>query len=239
MMKFTAGVLEPYLTAFALEQSSGHGPWCEAAQRTLSGLNWTQAQKLIIDAELTPISEFEHQHTNYSKAPSGGLHVKVVAGVEPSTGFGPADNHGAAKSVDCKMLSAEQISKQMGLKTRFLQCAEVNKLAVQAARELLPAHSLKRFDTHGRTFCHKEDGGVFDNIGPLFVRGSIKTEETSECLEITSLGLVTSVKSKIFPGNHYCKLFSPAMALEWMMTDGLKPFPYNLTGDDVSEDVVV
>jgi len=231
MLNFTAEVLDPYLTAFSLEQSGDHGPWCETAQRTLSGLNHADAQKLVVDAELTPIDSFEHQHTNYSKLADGGLRVKVIAGVEPSSGFGPADNHGAAKSVDCKMLSAERIAQQMGVQTQFLQCAEVNKLAVEAARKLMPAHSLKRFDDRGRKFCYKEDGGVFDNIGPLFVKGSIKTIETSDCLEITSLGLISGVKSKIFPGNHYCKLFSPVMALEWMMTDGLKPFPYDLTGD--------
>jgi len=137
------------------------------------------------------------------------------------------------------MLSAERIAQQLGVETTPVQCAEVNKLAVQAARDMMPQHSVERFDAQGRKFCFKDDGGVFGNIGPLFVKGSFKTEETSECLEVTSLTLTSGINAWIFPGNHYCKLLSPAMAMEWMMTDGLKPFPYDLKGDDAIEAIMV
>ena len=35
------------------------------------------------------------------------------------------------------------------------------------------------------------------------------------------VALVTTVKSFIYPGNHYCKLLSPSKAIDVLMTMGL------------------
>merc|ERR1712194_263703 len=107
-----------------------------------------------------------------------------------------------------------------------VQCADINRMAVAVAESLISERSRKRYEEKGRKFCYKPDAQVFGNIGPLFIKGSFKKEETKECLEVTSLGLISTVSSLIFPGNHYCKLLSPALAMDWMLTDSHKPFPY-------------
>lgn len=237
MQTLTAELLEPYLAAFALEQHGAAGPWCETAQQVVAGLRPEDAGKLVVRSELLAMSSFWHGHTEYAKLADGRLEATVISAVEPFTES--HKRHGAAKSIDCKMLAADRIAEQLSLNTQAVQCREVNKLAVDVARKLMPRHALERFDTKGRGFCHEHDIGVLGDIGPLFVAGSLKAKETSECLEVASLGLTTSLKSWIYPGNHYCKLLSPAMALEWMMTDGLKPFPYDLQGDDAVDTMAV
>jgi len=107
-----------------------------------------------------------------------------------------------------------------------ISCADINRKAVEVAKKLLPAKSLKRYEEKGRGVCFMEDTGVTGNIGPLWVKSSIKLVETKECLQVTSRKLVSDIHSPIFPGNHYCKLLSPAAAMDWMMTDSHKPFPY-------------
>jgi len=226
MLSFSVEMFEPYLEAFKLESS---GAWCETAQRKIAGLAAADIDKLQIKLDVVAFNSFEHAHTNYSQLPQGGLVVNTISTFEPATGFGPSDVHGAAKSIDCKMVGADRIAQQMNVSTDMgVACRAVNAQAVATALKLLPQKSLKRFQSKGRTVCLKDDTSVFENIGPLFVKGSITLKETSPCLEVASLGLVSTVSSHIFPGNHYCKLLSPAMAMEWMMTESLRPYPYNL-----------
>merc|ERR1712113_662222 len=115
------------------------------------------------------------------------------------------------------------------------ECADINRMAVAVAEGLISERSRKRYQEKGRKFCHMPDAQAFGNIGPLFIKGSLKTEETKDCLQVTSLGLVSTVKSMIFPGNHYCKLLSPALAMDWMLTDSHKPFPYPSSVEDLEE----
>ncbi len=92
MNHFSEQVLEPALAATALEQSGGHGPLCETAQRALSGLNDENSQKLVVDTEVTPMKYFNKQHA-VTKVPSDdGLQVKVIVGVEGrGLGYGAAN----------------------------------------------------------------------------------------------------------------------------------------------------
>merc|ERR1712013_692483 len=96
---------------------------------------------------------------------------------------------------------------------------------------------------HGRGVCFMPDSSVLGNVGPLWLHSSIQLTETKDCLQVTSSGLLSTISSWIFPGNHYCKLLSPAAAMDWMMTDSHKPFPYPSTEkvrqDSLSDPVVV
>merc|ERR1711974_367092 len=87
----------------------------------------------------------------------------------------------------------------------------------QFAEKLLPPKSLKRYRAKGRKICFMPDTHVFGNIGPLWVMSSLQRNETDQCLQVSSPKLVSTVKSCIFPGNHYCKLLSPSAAMDWMM----------------------
>jgi hypothetical protein len=226
MLSFTQDMCEPYLQAFEQERS---GEWCVRAQAAVSGLSAADAAKLRVQADVVDFSNFEHGRVQYEEN-DGGLDVTVVSAFEAAGGFGPADVHGAAKSLDCKMIDATRVAEQLQLDTQLgTACGELNKQAVQAALELLPRSSRQRYEAQGRKFSFVDDTTVFGDIGPLFVQGSIAMTETPAGVDVSALVINNDIKSFIFPGVHYCKFLSPAMAMEWMMTDILKPFPYNLT----------
>jgi hypothetical protein len=226
MLSVSQKLYEPYLQAFEIENN---GSWCAMAQHAIGGLSAADDAKLQVQVDRRGIDTFEHGHTNYTQVAGGGLNIWIISASEASTGFGPADIHGAAKSIDCKMIGADRLAEQLKVTAQQNKtCGEINKFAVEKALELIPAKSKERYLAQSRRVCYAEDTSVFFNIGPLFVKKSITLDEKDTCLEVASVGLVSAISSHIFPGNHYCKLLSPAMAMEWMMTDGVKPFPYDL-----------
>jgi hypothetical protein len=133
----------------------------------------------------------------------------------------------SAKSVDCKMVDATRVAEQLHIATNTsVQCGDINRAAVDVAKKLLPAKSLRRYEQKGRKVCFAPDAHVFLNIGPLWVKSELKISESKDCLQVTSTKLVSTISSPIFPGNHYCKLWSVSAAMDWMMIDSHKPFPY-------------
>jgi len=169
---------------------------------------------------------FEHQHTNYTVLPSGDLDVTCFTAVEAPDSTIEGSQF-SSKSVDCKMVDGTRVGEQLKVDTNTsITCADINAMAVEVAKKLVPAKSLKRFEEKGRGVCYLKDTTVFSNIGPLWVKSKVALTETKECLEVASSTLDSTIKSPIFPGNHYCKLFSVSAAMDWIMTDSHKPFPY-------------
>jgi hypothetical protein len=73
--------------------------------------------------------------------------------------------------------------------------------------------------------CYMQKPDVSDdkcNRVLLFLLTGITLEERADCLAVAALKLQTELDSNIFPGVHYCKVLSPARALDWIMTDSLK-----------------
>jgi len=248
MLPFTQEMCEPFLTAFQLEgqQLSSppngvpKGPWCAVAQQQIAGLSIADESKLKIEPcklITTGLHQFEHQHTNYTIMPDGSLDVTCFTAVEPSK-KSISGSQFSAISVDCKMVDATRVAEQLKVATNdSVSCADINRQAVDVAKKLLPAKSLKRFEEKGRGVCFMPDTHAPGNVGPLWVMSAVKTAETKECLQVTSSKLDSTISSPIFPGNHYCKLLSPAAAMDWIMTDSHKPFPYP-SASDLEEEIV-
>lgn len=223
MQSFSASMMDPILDAFAQEQ----GPWCKVAQHTIVGLDAADDGKLKVNLDVVPFSDFVDAHTNYTVQADGNLEVTVVSSSEAAT------QHQAARSVDCKMVDATRVAMELGVTTDpNVTCADVNKQAVTEALSLVSDRSRERYEEKGRGWCWKPDATVLGNVGPLFVEGMITLTEAADCWEVTSLSLVLTTSSWMFPGNHYCKLLSPAMAMEWIMTDSLKPYPWHAMTSD-------
>jgi len=248
MLNFTQEMVEPYLTAFHLEKGQlasppngiPAGPWCAVAQHEIFGLSAADAGKLKVEPctlITAGLHQFEHQHTNYTILPDGSLDVTCYSDVEaPSSSI--SGSQFSAKSVDCKMVDATRVAEQLHVVTNTsVECADVNRIAFELAKKLVPAKSLKRYEEKGRSACFLPDTQVTMNIGPLWVKSDVKTTETTECLQVTSSKLVSTITSPIFPGNHYCKLWSPSAAMDWIMTDSTKPFPYQLADEDLEGNV--
>lgn len=233
MLEFTSEMCDPYLKAFELEQSGSQGPWCSKAQPIIAGLSEKDLAKLTVsdggcDLVLGDLHQFEHFHTNYTTTAEGGLSVSCGAAVEEPSNTLNTGSQVAAASIDCKMVDATRIGQQMNVTTNAsVECADINRMAVALAESMISEKSRKRYQEKGRKYCFKPDAHAFGNIGPLFIQGKLTSKETAECMEVTSLGLISTISSAIYPGNHYCKLLSPALAMDWMMTDSHKPFPYN------------
>jgi len=234
---FTQEMVDPYLTAFQLEktglesppQGVPAGPWCDVAANKIVGLGAADASKFKVEPcklITTGLHQFEHAHTNFTLK-DGILDVTCFTAVEPAKTSISTSQY-ASKSVDCKMVDATRVAEQLNVKTdENVACSDVNQLAIDAALKLLPAKSLKRYQTKGRGFCLMPDTTVFSNIGPLWVKSDVTLKETTKCVEVASSKLISTIKSPIFPGNHYCKLLSVSAAMDWMMTDSHKPFPYH------------
>lgn len=132
------------------------------------------------------------------------------------------------------MASADRVAQQLkladGTYNDTLTCMDVNKLAYATAIEYLKTtdagkNTLDRFEKRGRPICFAPDYDAFGNIGPLWVSDAmtIEDDKTNNCLSVASLKLgPQALNSMIFPGVHYCKLLSPARAIDYMMIDALK-----------------
>merc|ERR1712194_37827 len=59
-------------------------------------------------------------------------------------------------------------------------------------------------------------------MGPLWVSSELKYDEKEQSLELVSAGIFTEPGDRTSRGNHYCKLLSPARAMEYVLLDGLK-----------------
>jgi hypothetical protein len=234
---FTKQMVDGYLKAFDLEKGDRVGnefeSWCNTAQNTIAGLSADNAPKFKPDPcklITAGLHEFEHQHTKCNST-NGVLECSCFSAIEP-----PASSidHSqfASKSVDCKMVDATLVGQQLKITTNAsVSCADINREAYELAKRLVPGKSLKRFEEKGRGICFEPDTAALWNIGPLWVKSEVKLTETKDCLQVASSGLNSPITSKIFPGNHYCKLLSPSLAMDWIMTDSHKPFPYPSTSD--------
>jgi hypothetical protein len=235
LQPFTLEMVQPFLTAFQLEKGqlaaapSGipQGPWCEVANKIIVGLSTEDAGKLQVEPcklITAGLHEFEHQHTNYTVLGDGRLDVTCFSAVEPPDSSISASQF-SPKSVDCKMVDATRVAEQLHVTTNSsVTCADINREAVEVAKKMVPAKSLSRYEAKGRGVCFMADYSVPLNVGPLWVKSSVKMQETAECLQVSSSKLDSPITSPIFPGNHYCKLLSVSAAMDWIMTDSFKPF---------------
>jgi len=244
MLAFTQEMVNPFLTAYRLEKEEVASPpsgiptgsWCAVAQHKIVGLSAGDAGKLKVEpCMLVGLDVFEYNHTNYTVLPNGQLDVTCYTAIEPPAGSIEGSQF-APKSVDCKMVDATRVAQQLHVSTNTnMSCAAINRMAVEVAKKLVPAKSLNRFEKKGRGVCFMPDSSVPFNIGPLWLKSKVKTNETKDCLQVTSSKDVSTIKSLIFPGNHYCKLWSPSAAMDWIMTDSHKPFPYPSADENVRE----
>ena len=96
-------------------------------------------------------------------------------------------------------------------------------VAVDRAVALLGKYwpqGVARFARRGLNFTFAEDTSTF--AGPQWVfLSSLTFKASSTGVTVASPRLYSSITSKIFPGNFYCKVLSPAKALEWVQSRGL------------------
>lgn len=112
-------------------------------------------------------------------------------------------------------------------------CKEINVRAFAWAYALAPPRTKERFQTLGVQPVFDADIRHRAQIGPLWINSPLRLQERYDkgsgkyVWHVRAPTLVTDVSAHIYPdsaGFHYCKLLSPARALEWMYVDGLRRY---------------
>jgi len=227
---FTSELLDGYLRALELEVDSGMGcleggltaPWCEHAQRLIANVADEYASKLQIYSTYWNSSKtLEHSRTKYSGGASG-LTLMVHGHNAYYRDIANTGEFSAASEIGCKMLSGERVAQQLGVKNvgPKVMCKDVNEKAAAMAEKLLSNSSLMRFKAHGRILRFKPDWNTV--AGPVWIKEVLELKTNASAMSVGSPSIHDSLSSVIFPGVDYCKLLSPARAMDWMMTDSLK-----------------
>ena len=112
-------------------------------------------------------------------------------------------------------------------------CMEINQAAIDWALSKLPASTKSRYEKYGQKLMVAEDLSTCI-AGPCWIWDPLRItrDDANNTVTIQSVMFATENEetypcgeSKKIPcsaGFHYCKLLSPAKALEWMYVDGLR-----------------
>lgn len=227
-------------------KTCGHGSkWVEYAQSIMAdfeGQNVKDSIKLVVDDnfhkvyDVTPIhlSTCTNKCDNSSSTPCVLNCITVSDFVYDTlddfdTGLSPV----SASEIRAKMNSRQRMLKDINVESDFHKmdeistCQVINQKAIDWAMEHASENSLKRFKDYGQKIVVGEDLGPY-NAGPLWIWNYMKYDETKingeDVIEIKSPMMRTPDKYivSMASGYHYCKLLSPARALEWIYVDGLR-----------------
>ena len=217
MIEKTRIMTAPVLEAKELEDT---GHWCVEAQKLVAG---EFAEHLDFNTiNVNSNYSFMRAHANVKQGDSGRLNVTVVSYPRKQKDTLKLGKTISAEDIACKMTSKEKLALLFGvsLKEKIVSCTDINKYAFSLAENKLPESVLDRYHRLGKKVIFEEDFKPY--IGPQFVFATkLNFLDTENFLHLSSPILYTSLTSKTYPGKHYCKLISPARAMEWIMTDSL------------------
>jgi len=157
---------------------------------------------------------------------------------ELDTGLYPV----TASEYRTKLKSREALQQAAGLKdVNFTAtdkfntetCRLINQAAYDWALQAAAPKARERFQKHGQALVFAEDkkSGI-GPTGPTWIHDALAFTPTKDkkSVEVQSHYFTTGNKNlgKVYffetVGYHYCKLLSPARAMEWIYVDGLKEF---------------
>jgi len=147
------------------------------------------------------------------------------------TGFSPI----AAFELRTKMSSRQQIYTEAGLSNvdfdsvdgGNVRCGEINQKAIDWAYDSAGENTNNRFSSIGQPFIIGPDKPVCP-AGPCFIWEELERKESEDgkSIVVTAPFFDTPIDFwlPMTRGFHYCKVLSPAMAIEHMYVDGLRKF---------------
>lgn len=252
----TGRLMEPFVTLLEMEHVSdggldanGSSPFCEKAQLVLSGLSSEDMARLELTDQFAPRLAYDwkehedptgtlmHCHTSVEATPDGKLKAKVCSyaghdGANSSSSERLRFYDGvAAGEMGCKLSSGDFLALNLNTTAENpnTTCADINTYALQTAQGLLSYEQLKRFQRRGRGICITADTQTPNNVGPLWIFGTTNYTETESCLQVSAFHLKLAVDEDHLPGVEYCKVMSPAFALDYILTSSMKPIPGSRT----------
>ena len=134
------------------------------------------------------------------------------------------------KSRQSVLLAAGYSNVDFNVSDAGSRCKTINQQAYDWAMNNTDPKTLTRFRQFGVPMIMGEDKGCLENGGlwiylPMHYNAT-KNSTGGEVLIIQSIQMKTAVTYPIgmFAGMHFCKLLTPARAMEWIYVDGLRTY---------------
>ena len=218
-------------------------PWTERAQQIMGGLpqgpSLVDKDAIHPDWQITPI-HLPHVTNNCSKPDSTcELHSVTVSQnvYEDLDKLDVASTYTSAKETRAKLKSRQTVMQAAGIKNVLFNvsdapsiCKEINQQAYDWAKTNAGSKTYQRYVTYGEYMTMGPDIGPYNN-GPEWTWNALAYTEAKNStggavLKVQSVVLKTPTDYfiKAAAGMHYCKLLSPARAMEWMYVDGLRKY---------------
>ena len=219
--------------------------WSSRAQEIMGGL---KVARLNDTDQFHPVDQINpvhlpHIHNNCSSPTpqcllqTGTVTQNIYDDLDKfDTAFVPI----SASEMRVKMSSRQAVMEAAGDKNvnfntsdGFSICRVINENSYSWALSSASNTTVARFQKHGEPYVMGEDEGPY-NAGPLWIWDHLKYKKTvnssgDDVIDIRSPMMRTPLDFyiKVSAGFHYCKLLSPARAMEWIYVDGLRDH-YNI-----------
>ena len=210
--------------------------WTEHAMSIMAGLK----NAVVNDTDgFHPVSEIKHIHHPkiHNKCPSDQSNCTLkVTSVSENVYF-QTDKYdsgiinASAIEIQAKLKSRQAAMKAVGYRhVKFNStdggslCGEINSAALSWAISVTDTSTLTDYIQHGQQLVIGEDKGPYD-IFPEWERKSLQfipsEQDGKPVMVVHSIMMKTPTEHliPIFAGMHYCKLLSPARAIEWIYID--------------------
>lgn len=103
------------------------------------------------------------------------------------------------------------------------RCKMINQAAYDLALKSASSEARNRFNSAGRPMKMVTDTKPFPPAGPWWIWNYLQFNDKGSAVEVSSYYAFYSLSAPAYgAGNHYCKLLSPARALEWIYVDSLR-----------------
>ena len=103
------------------------------------------------------------------------------------------------------------------------RCKTINQAAYELALGAASEAARARYQKQGRPLIMVADRKPTPPAGPWWIWNYLNFHHTSQGTEVSSWYAFYPMSGPAYgAGNHYCKLLSPARALEWIYTDGIR-----------------
>eukprot|EP00326_Haptolina_ericina_P037649 CAMPEP_0181249428 /NCGR_PEP_ID=MMETSP1096-20121128/45754_1 /TAXON_ID=156174 ORGANISM="Chrysochromulina ericina, Strain CCMP281" /NCGR_SAMPLE_ID=MMETSP1096 /ASSEMBLY_ACC=CAM_ASM_000453 /LENGTH=165 /DNA_ID=CAMNT_0023346775 /DNA_START=279 /DNA_END=776 /DNA_ORIENTATION=+ len=128
-------------------------------------------------------------------------------------------------------IKSRQATANKSIDHNYTVCRAINQAAYDWALSRADPDVRSAFEAHGEPLVMVDDVEAPIGVtGPTWIKKELLYTRVGSAgashIEVQSWAFVVAespVKSKIIPdGMHYCKLLSPARAMEWIYTDSLR-----------------
>jgi len=213
-------------------------PWVQqVAQKVVTGLGTVRTLATDGIHAVSDVNPIHLPHIWSTCEKEEGCTINVTTVTQPvysaldsfDTGF----SYESASELRVKLKSRQTMWMAAGRKdVNFTEtdvvpslCAEINVLAYQWALNHSSPAARSRFQDIGEVLEMGKDLGPY-NAGPLWIYNALKynnaKDKSKVVIQAPMMHTPVDYKIKAAAGFHYCKLLSPARALEWIYIDGLR-----------------